>query len=158
MQFKLYLAGGLFNAGERLHNLMLEKQLQRLGYDVILPQREALRFFDGKFFDVPGIVYDCRVSCENPEVICVANVDGADSDSGTCVEYGIATTANKRAIAYRTDFRTALAQELGWNAMLRGPETKQIYQPSFFTDLAEAESFYEELARQIHEAVLSLSV
>lgn len=43
---KIYLAGGLFNAGERLHNLHLEKAFKDLGYDVILPQREALRHFD----------------------------------------------------------------------------------------------------------------
>ena len=42
---KLYLAAGLFNAGERLHNLYLEKHLNMLGYEVILPQREALKFF-----------------------------------------------------------------------------------------------------------------
>lgn len=43
---KIYLAGGLFNAGERLHNLHLEKAFKDLGYDVILPQRKALRHFD----------------------------------------------------------------------------------------------------------------
>lgn len=33
----IYLAGGLFNAGERLHNLYLEKHLLARGWKVILP-------------------------------------------------------------------------------------------------------------------------
>ena len=28
----IYLAGGLFNAAERVHNLLLERELKKLGY------------------------------------------------------------------------------------------------------------------------------
>ena len=89
----LYLAAGLFNAGARLHNLFLERELKKLGYDIILPQREALKFFDGKQFDVDGIVRACKQSCITPAHVCVACIDGADSDSGTAVEYGIMVAA-----------------------------------------------------------------
>ena len=94
----LYLAGGLFNAGERLHNLYLEKYLKRLGYEIILPQREALRFFKDGLFDVADLVKDCRDSITNPRHLYVGNADGADADSGTCVEYGMAITSSRQAI------------------------------------------------------------
>lgn len=153
----IYLAAGLFNAGERLHNLFLEKFLRELGHEVILSQREALKFFDGKQFDIDAIVEDCRQSRTNPKHICVACADGADADSGTAVEYGMAMTANGRAIVYRTDFRTAEEKELGANAMLKAKGTSFIYHPCFFTELDEVDAYYEELSRKIHEAILTIS-
>lgn len=152
----IYLAGGLFNAGERLHNLYLEKFLKKLGHHVILPQREALKFFDEKQFNVSAIVEDCMQSCTNPDHICVACADGADADSGTAVEYGMAIASNGRAIVYRTDFRTAMEKELGVNAMFKAKGTSFIYYPCFFTELDEVEAYYEELARRIHEAILGI--
>jgi len=153
----IYLAAGLFNAGERLHNLFLEKFLKKLGHKVILPQREALKFFDGERFNVDAIVEDCKQSCTNPKHICVACADGADADSGTVVEYGMAIISNGRAIVYRTDFRTAEEKEVGVNAMLKAKGTSFIYYPCFFTELDEVDVYYEELSRKIHEAILAIS-
>jgi nucleoside 2-deoxyribosyltransferase len=153
---RIYLAGGLFNAGERLHNLFLENELRELGYEVLLPQREALNFFDGVNFDVAGIVASCRKSSADPVNIFVGSVDGPDADSGTCVEYGIATTANRGAIVYRTDLRTALDREVGVNAMLQGGEVVFIYHPCFFTELSQVKDYYKNLACKISCAILSL--
>lgn len=153
---KIYLAGGLFNAGERFHNLYLEKYLKLLGYEVILPQREALKAFDGKSFDVKAIVKNCRDACLDSQNIFVGSADGADSDSGTSVEYGISITSAGKAIVYRTDFRTELSKELGVNAMLTGEGTVFIYLPCFFTELSQVDVYYRELAEKIHEAIISL--
>lgn len=150
---KIYLAGGLFNAGERLHNLYLEKYLQFLGYEVVLPQRKALKFFQGEGFDVAGIVEDCRVSCSQHGSIYVGSADGADADSGTSVEYGIAITTTKQAVIYRTDFRTALEKEVGVNAMFGVKGTVFVYHPCFFTDLSEVQTYYGDLALKIHLAI-----
>ncbi len=153
MKLRIYLAGGLFNAGERLHNLFLEKHLVSLGREVVLPQREAIRFFNGRTFDIQGLVEDCRAAAANSANILVANVDGGDADSGTAVEFGIAISATGRAIVYRTDFRTALDQELGLNAMFRAAGTTFIYKPCFFTELAQVENYYDELAQEIEEDI-----
>jgi len=153
MKKRLYLAGGLFNAGERIHNLYLEKVLKELGYEVILPQREALKHFDGEKFDIPSIVESCMQSCSNTQTIFVGNLDGSDSDSGTCVEYGIAIISTKRAIVYRTDFRTAEDRELGVNAMLKAKGTTFIYEPCYFTELDQVESYYKGLAEKINEVI-----
>lgn len=149
----LYLAGGLFNAGERLHNLYLEKHLIKLGYKVILPQREALKYFDGKSFDVAGIVDDCKCSCCDKKNLYIGNADGADADSGTSVEYGMAIISTGRAVVYRTDFRTALDRELGLNAMLTAKGTVFIYEPCFFTELDQVDGYYAKLAEKIHDAI-----
>jgi len=154
---KIYLAGGLFNAGERLHNLNLEKYLIELGYEVKLPQREALKAFNGKNFDVKAIVKSCRESSSDPEYVFVGNADGADSDSGTCVEYAFSIASTGRAVIYRTDFRTALDRELGINAMLTGEGTEFVYEPCFFTELEQVEPYYKGLAKKIHEAINKLS-
>lgn len=150
---KIYLAGALFNAGERLHNLYLEKYLKALGYEVELPQREALKAFDGKIFDVKTIVRACRNASSDPENIFVGNADGPDSDSGTCVEYGFAIASAGNAVIYRTDFRTALDRELGINAMLTGEGTEFVYEPCFFTELDQVDAYYAGLAARIDEAI-----
>ncbi len=126
---KIYLAGGLFNAGQRLHNLFLEKYLRELGHEVILPQREAVKFFDRDHFDTAGIVEGCKQSVTNPDNVYVGSADGADADSGTAIEYGLAIASAGRAIVYRTDFRTAEEKELGANAMFRVKGTIFVYHP-----------------------------
>jgi len=156
---KLYLAGGVFNAGEQLHNLYLEKYLRTLGYEVILPQREALRFFDGQQFDLVGIAKSCRDYCHDPNNLYVGSTDGADADSGTCVEYGLAITARGQAVVYRTDFRTAsegAGEKFGVNIMLNIPGTAFVYHPCSLTELDEAEAYYKNLAEKIHQAIQSL--
>lgn len=155
---KIYLAGSLFNAGERLHNLYLEKYLKALGYEVELPQREALKAFDGKVFDVKAIVRACRDASSDPENILVGNADGPDSDSGMCVEYAFSIVSTGSAVIYRTDFRTALDRELGINAMLTGEGTEFIYEPCFFTELDQVDAYYARLARKIDEAVKKIIV
>lgn len=113
----IYLAGGLFNAAERTHNLLLEKELLKLGRKVILPQREALKHCLNAKFDLASVRKECRNSAKDRKNIYVGNADGADADSGTCVEYGIAIE-NGEAIVYRTDFRTDVEREIGVNGML----------------------------------------
>ncbi|EKE22182.1 MAG: uroporphyrinogen III synthase HEM4 [uncultured bacterium] len=153
---KVYLAGRLFNAGERLHNLYLEKHLTQIGYEVILPQREALKYFNGDGFDLAGVVNSCIKDCANEKNIFVGCVDGSDADSGTSVEYGVAIVSARRAIIYRTDFRTAFDKELGINAMFNAKGTVIIYEPCFFTELEQVDSYYHELADRIHCAISDL--
>jgi nucleoside 2-deoxyribosyltransferase len=149
----IYLAGGVFNAAERLHNLYLARALERLGHTVILPQREALQFFSDGSFNVAAIREDCRQSASTRNNIFVGSADGADADAGTSIEYGLAIQATGRAVIYRTDFRTDEAREIGMNAMLKLNGTAFVYDPCFITDLDEAEAFYASLAQKIHEAI-----
>lgn len=154
----IYLAGGLFNAPERLHNLFLEKHLKTLGYNVILPQREALKFLKNDMFDAEGVVNDCQKHSIDKKKIYVGCIDGADADSGTSVEFGLTIGATGRAIVYRTDFRTAPEKELGINAMFRAKGSTVIYYPCYFTELDQVEEYYAKLAKKINKAIKKMKL
>jgi len=74
---RLYLAGPLFTAGERLFNIQLEQALQRAGHDVCLPQKEEVK---GK---TAAEIFSNNVERIDWADIVVANMDGPDPDSGT---------------------------------------------------------------------------
>lgn len=149
----IYLAGGLFNAAERAHNTNLEQELKKWGYTVILPQREALKHFDGDHFDIPGIVEDCAAAVSNPDTVTVGCIDGPDADSGTVVECTLAVAKTGRAIVYRTDFRTDTKKEIGVNAMLTMKGITLLYHPCFATEKKELKEYYIVLAQKIHEII-----
>ncbi len=146
--YTFYLAGGLFNAAERLHNLQLEKALKELGHEVILPQRRALAFLSGETFNLQEMVEDCSRQCSNSNHIFVGSIDGTDADSGTAVEFGIAKKSGLRTILYRTDFRTHPETEFGVNGMFQLADDI-IYLEARFDDLDEITSFYMTLAERI---------
>jgi nucleoside 2-deoxyribosyltransferase len=154
----IYLAGGLFNAGERLHNLYLEKHLKAFGYDIISPQRRALNFLKDERFDTEAIVADCATISADKDALHVGCIDGTDGDSGECIELGIAVTATGRAIIYRTDFRTAENHEVGVNAMYKLKGVLYIYHPCYITEFNQIDVYYHELAKKIHEAITAISL
>lgn len=108
---RIYLAGPLFTAAERAFNARLRDLLEAAGYEVWLPQeREPREKSASAIFemDVEGI--------KRSDVV-VANMDGADPDSGTCWECGYAY-GKKKIVLYRTDFRSAGEGETPFNLML----------------------------------------
>ncbi|MBU2576173.1 MAG: nucleoside 2-deoxyribosyltransferase [Nanoarchaeota archaeon] len=174
----IYLAGGLFNAAERVHNSTLEKNLIEVARDMginlqtTLPQRTALKRYlpNENRFDVAGIVADCEVDAASHDYI-LCNLDGTDADSGTAVELGVARgqalayqklsrhlkthrdVKIPKIITYRTDFRTSIENEVGVNAMLNPEGSTFIYHPCFVTELGEVESYYKELASKITDVI-----
>lgn len=93
------MAGGLFTTAEQNFNTALAIALRALGHEVFLPQESEQDVGDlGKIFrsDVAGIDWAQLV---------LGNLDGADSDSGTCWELGYGYRSGKHIIVYRTDFR-----------------------------------------------------
>lgn len=121
---KLYLAGPLFTAGERLFNRRLAVALRAIGYEVWLPQdfengENQLPAAAASIFakDVEGIDWaDVVIAC----------MDGADPDSGTCWECGYAYK-KKPIICYRTDFRADKgASGEPYNLMLTESATARI--------------------------------
>ena len=95
---KIYFAGPLFTTAERDFNAAVVAILRDRGHEVFLPQETEQRdATSGSIFksDVDGIKW-----CE----VIVANMDGADPDSGTCFEVGEAWRT-KLSVLYRTDIR-----------------------------------------------------
>ena len=154
----IYLAGPLFGIADRYHNVRLSNALKRQGFEVILPQQEAIRFFkDGKF-DVAAVCKDCAEKSATVNAI-VANIDGSDADSGTAIEVGIALRSRNVpkgvhpiVICVRTDFRTDLEREVGINAMFNLAD-RVIYKPAFVNSEKQMEDFYYDLAHEIAKAI-----
>jgi nucleoside 2-deoxyribosyltransferase len=97
---KIYLAGPLFSTAERDFNTRLKGLLEKAGHKVWLPQDfEQEEMTPKQIFDkdVEGVDWADAV---------VANMDGADPDSGTCWECGYAYK-KKWIVLFRTDFRVA---------------------------------------------------
>lgn len=95
---KLYLAGPIFTAAERQFNLRLRDLLSEAGHQVWLPQEDEPREQSASAIfqrNLEGIRWADAV---------IGNLDGADSDSGTCWECGYAF-AVKPVVVFRTDFR-----------------------------------------------------
>src|SRR5271170_5731925 len=97
---KIYFAGPLFTTAERDFNAAVVALLRSRIYgehEVFLPQEQESDVISDTIFksDVDGIDW-----CE----VIVANMDGADPDSGTCFEVGEAWRT-KLTVLYRTDIR-----------------------------------------------------
>lgn len=117
---KIYMAGPLFTAAERMFNAELARRLRRSGHEVWLPQemvaRSAADYFE---LALKGILW-----CD----VVLACMDGPDPDSGTCGECGYAYL-KRPIVAYRTDYREggdAGADGPGYNLMLMGFATLQV--------------------------------
>lgn len=137
---RLYLAGPLFSTAERDFNDALARGLRQRGHEVWLPQEHEQRSKSAREIfteDVAGIDW--------AEVV-VANMDGADPDSGTCWECGYAY-GKKPVIVFRTDFRVEHAGKAPYNLMLTESATLRL-------DLAL--SGLDEIAQRIDAALRSL--
>jgi nucleoside 2-deoxyribosyltransferase len=138
---KIYFAGSLFSSAERSFNVRMGKLLEKFRHEVWLPQEHEPRKKDARQIflkDVEGIDWSDVV---------VANMDGADPDSGTCWECGYAY-GKKPVIVFRTDFRAAGdTASATYNLMLSESATARIDLP-FATEKA--------LAAAIHKALRAL--
>lgn len=99
---KIYLAGAVFSFAERHFNLLLAQGLRERGYEVWLPQEHELESQTSQE-DQEGLFNSCIDGIDWCEVV-LANMDGADPESGTCGECGYAYR-KRPIVAYRTDFR-----------------------------------------------------
>lgn len=100
---RLYFAGPLFTQAERAWNRQVAQILEAAGHQVFLPQNgiqghpsaDAESIFRK---DVEGVA--------NADAL-IAVLDGADADSGTCFECGLAYALGIPILAVRTDFRAS---------------------------------------------------
>jgi len=97
----LYLAGPLFTQAERSWNLRLAGLLSQAGHTVFLPQAEvqSLATLDAE------TVFQVDIDGVRSSDAVVAILDGADPDSGTSFECGLAFALGLPIVVVRTDFR-----------------------------------------------------
>ena len=151
-QLAIYLAGPLFSQSDRVANRIYARMLTERGYTVILPQDEANLFMGPDGLDARGVAEHCYLQSTGCDVM-VANVDGADSDSGTSMEIGLrighmrALGRTPKVICIRTDFRGSEDGHL--NIMFRLAD-KFVYVPSFDEDPAHLIDAIDEAIRQLN--------
>lgn len=125
---RIYLAGPLFTLAERRFNQQLAEELQRIepSLQVFLPQD-----YDEEFLGRPDFadkIFRCLMEAIDRCDLVVALLDGADVDSGTCIEMGYAMGRGKPVIGVRTDFRGS--QDHGLNLMVSGICSQLLIEPS----------------------------
>jgi nucleoside 2-deoxyribosyltransferase len=97
---KAYLAGPLFTASELDFNKRLRDLLELAGHQVWLPQEQTAHIHDAAH------AFAKLLEGLTASHVVIANMDGADPDSGTCWECGYAYASGKPTILFRTDIRS----------------------------------------------------
>lgn len=149
----IILLGPLFTQAQRMWNRMLKTAIEeksRYECKVILPQDEAKKFIANNRIDYDGIVKECLENAESMDVA-VAVLDGADADSGTCVElaWRKGRDATLPTVGVRTDFRQQ-GETDGLNAMVRRGGEKQLCDEMIMFPFSED---IQKLAALVWEAV-----
>jgi nucleoside 2-deoxyribosyltransferase len=131
----VYFAGPLFTLAERRFNEELTAEMRRLcpTVEIFFPQA-----CDKQFQGMPDFadrMYRCLMEGLDRCDAVVAILDGADSDSGTCIEVAYARAKGKPVIGVRTDFRDGEIH--GLNIMTAGICSALIKTPSTSSTLGE---------------------
>jgi nucleoside 2-deoxyribosyltransferase len=124
---RVYLAAPLFGAGEREFNTRLANSIVAGAPEihVILPQDEAPRLLTTPQFAERMFSF-CLETIDRVDAV-VAVLDGADTDSGTCVECGYAFARGVPIVGIRTDLRQSEVR--GLNLMVSGVCRHLLYEP-----------------------------
>jgi len=108
---KIYFAAPLFNEMELKRNLEYTEKLEKEGYIVYLPQREAglsARILKNNLDEKEKInkeIFEKDLKGIKDADILLMCLDGRVPDEGACVELGIAYALNKKCIGIKTDDR-----------------------------------------------------
>jgi nucleoside 2-deoxyribosyltransferase len=147
-EMKIYFAGPLFTQAERLWNRQMAAHLRELDptLEILLPQDEALAAMENGVLNFQRLFRGCVEGITRSDVV-VANLDGADSDSGTSFECGYAFALGKPVLGLRTDLRAS--EDRGLNAMLSQSSADLIYAPSINESSSELAAAILERLRKI---------
>ena len=104
----VYLAGPLFDEGERWFMERLDELVAELGFRTFLPHRDN----PPKTADnVPEIFANDRQGIDEASIV-VANLNGVTTDDGTAWEIGYAYAKDKTLVGFHTDWRSRFPDEV----------------------------------------------
>jgi nucleoside 2-deoxyribosyltransferase len=96
-----YVAGPLFDEGERWFIESIDELVRRAGFDTFLPHRDN----PPKTADNVQLIYENDRSAIDRCDIVVANLNGITTDDGTAWELGYAYALGKYSIGWFSDWR-----------------------------------------------------
>ncbi|MEM7140621.1 MAG: nucleoside 2-deoxyribosyltransferase [Actinomycetota bacterium] len=103
-----YIAGPLFDEGERWWISEVERITAASGYDTFLPQRDN----PPKTADNVREIFDNNVDAIDRSGLVVASLNGVTTDDGTAWEVGYAAARGTRIIGLHTDWRRRFDDEV----------------------------------------------
>jgi nucleoside 2-deoxyribosyltransferase len=130
---RAYIAGPLFNEGERWFDEQIEAVAGEAGLTTFLPHRDGL---EGK---LPGADKIARIFREDVAAIAacdlvIANLNGITTDDGTAWEIGYAYASGKHLVGIYTDWRLQfhdqtinLMIECSLNKLVRSLDELRVY-------------------------------
>ncbi|MCA9905528.1 MAG: nucleoside 2-deoxyribosyltransferase [Anaerolineae bacterium] len=105
-----YIAGPLFDEGERWFDEQIDQVVREAGFTTFLPHRDG---FEAARSDLPGIqerVFREDVGAIDSCDIIVANLNGVATDDGTAWELGYGFARGKHIVGVYTDWRTRMTR------------------------------------------------
>ena len=111
---KAYIAGPLFNEGERWWVEELEKTVISIGFSTFLPHRDN----PPKTPETIQTIFENNRNGIEESDILIANLNGITTDDGTAWELGYAAALMKPSIGIFTDWRTRYEGEEIVNLMI----------------------------------------
>lgn len=100
---RIYMAGPLFNEGDRYTNQCNSDVLRAMGYTTFLPQEIVITDESTALVKAACLYMDLKAIrlCD----VLLANCNGIEVDSGTAAEIGLAYGWGKKMVAYKSDVR-----------------------------------------------------
>ena len=100
---RIYMAGPLFNEGDRYTNQVNSDALRALGYTTFPPQEIVITDESTALVKAACLYMDLKAIrlCD----VLLANCNGIEVDSGTAAEIGLAYGWGKKMVAYKSDVR-----------------------------------------------------
>lgn len=100
---KIYMAGPLFNEGDRYTNQINSDKLREKGYTTFLPQEIVITNNSSLLVKAGCFFMDLKAikTCD----YLVVNCNGIEIDSGTAAEIGLGYGLNKKLVLYKSDVR-----------------------------------------------------
>jgi len=108
-QLQAYIAGPLFDPGERWFDEQIEQIVAAAGFRTFLPHRDA-----PKQDSIRAVreVFDCDRAAIDAADVVVANLNGITTDDGTAWELGYAFARGKCIIGVHDDWRRRFDDEV----------------------------------------------
>ena len=121
----IYMAGPLFNEGDRYSNQLNSDALRAGGYATFLPQEVVIDKNSSKLVKAACFYMDFKAI--NLCSIVVANCNGIDIDSGTAAEIGMCYALNKKIYAFKSDVRNYYNEDYKLNNFVGGLVDNKVY-------------------------------
>lgn len=121
----VYMAGPLFNEGDRYTNQLNSDRLRELGYTTFLPQEVVITNKSSALVKAACFYMDLKAI--RLSACLVVNCNGIEIDSGTAAEIGLGYGLGKKLVLYKSDVRNYYNETYRLNNFVSGLVDHRVY-------------------------------